>query len=69
MTGSVITLVKVSEVLAASEGVKPPSTIAVSNGSETAYWASRLNVDSSELVSAIEKVGPSVAAVRRHLHK
>lgn len=31
------------------------------------YWAYRLNVSRDDLVSAIEKVGNSVAAVRRHL--
>jgi hypothetical protein len=64
-----ISLVKVSDVLAASEGVKPPSTIDTGDESATGYWAYRLNVSPHELFSAIEKVGSSVAAVRRHLHK
>ncbi len=64
-----ISLVKVSDVLAASEGVKPPSTIDTSDESATDYWAYRLNVSPADLFSAIEKVGSSVAAVRRHLHK
>ncbi|MBN8981679.1 MAG: DUF3606 domain-containing protein [Rhizobiales bacterium] len=64
-----IGLVKVSDVLAASDGVKPPATIDTADGSATKYWAHRLNISSTELFSAIEKVGPSVAAIRRHLHK
>ncbi len=64
-----IALVKVSDVLAASEGVKPPSTIDATDESASAYWAYRLNISPDELFSAIQQVGPSVAAVRRHLNK
>lgn len=64
-----ISLVKVSDVLASNLGVKPPQTIDVNDDSASAYWSYRLSVSSEELSSAIEKVGPSVAAVRRHLHK
>ncbi len=64
-----ISLVKVSDVLAASEGVKPPSTIDTSDESATDYWAYRLDISPDDLFAAIAEVGLSVAAVRRHLHK
>lgn len=47
----------------------PPRTIDVTDGAATDYWAYRLGVSQHELFSAIEHVGSSVAAVRRHLHK
>lgn len=66
-----ITLVKVSDVLAATAaaGGRPSAVIDVADESAAIYWAARFNVSPTELVSAIEKVGPSVAAVRRHLHQ
>ncbi len=64
-----IALVKVSDVLAASEGVKPPSTIDATDDSASGYWAYRLNVSPDELSAAIQRVGPSVAAVRQYLRK
>jgi Protein of unknown function (DUF3606) len=47
----------------------PPATIDVRDGEATDYWAYRLGVSSDELFAAIDQVGSSVAAVRRHLHK
>ncbi len=64
-----ISLIKVSDVLAASDGIKPPSIIDTSDGNATDYWANRLNISSDDLFDAIAEVGPSVAAVRRHLNK
>ena len=64
-----ISLVKVSDVLSAGEGVKLSSTIDTSDATATDYWANRLNISSDQLFDAIDEVGPSVAAVRRHLHK
>ncbi|HEY0236176.1 MAG TPA: DUF3606 domain-containing protein [Afipia sp.] len=64
-----ITLVKVSDVLASSEGVKPPSVIDTSDDSAAGYWAYRLDISPDELFAAIREVGPSVAAVRRYLNK
>ena len=64
-----ISLVKVSDVLAAETGVRPPSTVDTTDNEATAYWAYRLNVSPNELSDAIQKVGSSVAAIRRHLGK
>lgn len=64
-----ISLVKVSDVLAATAGTRPPAKIDVTDDSATEYWAYRLNISTNELFSAIQEVGPSIAAVRRHLHK
>lgn len=64
-----ISLVKVSDVLALNPGVKPPQVIDVNDDAASAYWAYRLNVSPTELAAAIDEVGPSVAAVRRHLLK
>lgn len=64
-----ISLLPVSEVLAVSNGVKPPATIDTADESAASYWAYRLSVSPAELFDAIQTVGPSVAAVRRHLHK
>ncbi len=64
-----ISLVKVSDVLAVSEGVKPPSIIDTGDDSATDYWACRLKISPDELFAAIQQVGPSVAAVRRYLNK
>jgi len=43
--------------------------IDVNNASQRDYWAYRLNISHDELLAAIDKVGPSVAAVLRHLRK
>jgi hypothetical protein len=64
-----ILLVPVSTVLATTRGVQPAQVIDAADGTQRDYWAARLNVSSKDLSEAIEKVGPSVAAVRRHLGK
>jgi hypothetical protein len=64
-----IRLVTVASVLADARGVQPPATIDTKDDSETDYWAYRLNVSREELFAAIEQVGPSTAAIRRHLGK
>jgi hypothetical protein len=43
--------------------------IDASDASQRDYWAYRLSVSPTELNAAIEKVGSSIAAVRRHLGK
>lgn len=66
-----IALVKVSDVLAttAAASGRPSPVIDESDDSARAYWAARFGISTEDLATAIEKVGPSVAAVRRHLHK
>jgi hypothetical protein len=64
-----IQLVPVSVVLSATSGVQPAASIDTADDSQTDYWASRLNVTRDELFDAIGEVGPSVAAVRRHLSR
>jgi len=64
-----IELVPVSVVLASERGVRPAPVIDASDASQRDYWAYRLSVSSTELSAAIEQVGSSVAAVRRHLGK
>jgi uncharacterized protein DUF3606 len=46
---------------------KPFPTIDTEDPTATNYWAYRLSVSHDDLMAAIEKVGPSLAAVRRHL--
>jgi len=62
-----IQLVTVASMLASGRGGNPFATIDTKDASETSYWAYRLNVSHKELLAAIDKVGPSVAAVRRNL--
>lgn len=64
-----ISLVKVSDVLAAETGVRPPSSVDTKDDAAAAYWAYRLNISPDELFDAIQEVGTSVAAIRRHLSK
>ena len=66
-----ISLVKVSDVLAATAQAagRPAQTIDTQDDSATAYWAGRLSVSPEDLFAAIGEVGPSVAAIRRHLNK
>ena len=64
-----ILLVPVSTVLAATRGVQPAQVIDSADATQRDYWAYRLSVSSRDLNAAIEEVGPSVAAVRRHLGK
>ena len=62
-------LASVAVVQATNTGVRPPATIDATDDQQTGYWADRLSVSRDELFDAIGKVGPSVAAVRRHLGK
>ncbi|MBY0382117.1 MAG: DUF3606 domain-containing protein [Xanthobacteraceae bacterium] len=64
-----ISLVKVSDVLSAETGVRPPSAVDTNDDAATAYWAYRLNISPDQLSDAIQQVGSSVAAIRRHLGK
>ena len=64
-----ISLVPVATVLASTRGVSPTPVIDASDASQRDYWAYRLSVSPTELNAAIEKVGSSIAAVRRHLGK
>lgn len=58
-----------ASVLASNTGVRPSSVIDTKDDSNTNYWASKLSVSPQELAEAVEKVGPSIAAVRRALGK
>ncbi|RYX98872.1 MAG: DUF3606 domain-containing protein [Bradyrhizobiaceae bacterium] len=64
-----IRLAPVSSVLASetAQSVRPPPTIDSSDDTQRNYWAYRLGISADDLNSAIDAVGPSVAAVRRHL--
>jgi hypothetical protein len=64
-----IRLVPVATVLASERGIKPAPEIDDSDPSQRDYWAYRLSISPARLNDAIEAVGPSVAAVRRHLGK
>ncbi|MBN9584591.1 MAG: serine hydroxymethyltransferase [Afipia sp. 62-7] len=64
-----IHLVTVASVLASNTGVRAPSVIDTTDDSATSYWATKLNISPDDLAAAIQEVGPSVAAVRRHLGK
>jgi hypothetical protein len=64
-----ISLVPVATVLASEHGVRPAPVIDAGDASQRDYWAYRLSISPTELNAAIEAVGPSVAAVRRHLGK
>jgi hypothetical protein len=64
-----ISLVPVAAVLASERGVSPAPVIDSADPSQRDYWAYRLSVSPSDLNAAIEAVGSSVSAVRRHLGK
>lgn len=64
-----IRLVTVASVIASQPSVRPAAAVDVNSASETGYWAYRLNVSRDQLFAAMDKVGPSVAAIRRHLGK
>lgn len=59
-----IRLVPVSSVLAE---LRPRPSIDLGDPSAADQWAQKLNVSRDRLVAAIQKVGNSVAAVRREL--
>lgn len=62
-------LVTVASVLTSNLGARPAPVIDTTDDASTGYWAYRLSVSPQDLAAAIEEVGPSVAAVRRHLGK
>jgi hypothetical protein len=62
-------LATVASVMAAQPSVAPKPTVDSKDDSQTDYWAYRLNVSRDELFAAIDEVGPSAAAIRRHLGK
>jgi hypothetical protein len=62
-----IRLVTVASVISTYQ--RPAVTVDPNNNAQTDLWASRLNVSRERLLEAILKVGPSLAAVRRHLEK
>jgi hypothetical protein len=64
-----IRLAPVSTVLASetARSARPPATIDSSDDTQRNYWAYRFGISADNLDAAIEAVGPSVAAVRRHL--
>jgi hypothetical protein len=66
-----IRLAPVSTVLASetAQSARPPATIDSNDDTQRNYWAYRLGISSDDLNAAIDLVGPSVAAVRRHLSK
>lgn len=64
-----IKLVPVATVLDASRGVRPAPIVDARDSSQMSYWSNRLSVPGDKLAEAIEKVGPSIAAIRRHLGK
>jgi len=49
--------------------VKPPTHIDTRDAASTRYWAYRLSISQHDLNAAVDKVGSSVAAVRRYLGK
>jgi len=62
-----IRLATVASVMASQPGVAPKPVVDTKDDSQTDYWAYRLKISREELFAAIEKVGPSMAAIRRHL--
>jgi hypothetical protein len=64
-----IILATVASVIASERGVKPPPVIDMNDALQRDYWAYRLSISHDELLAAVDKVGPSVAAVLRHLRK
>jgi Protein of unknown function (DUF3606) len=64
-----IRLATVASVMATQPSVAPKPVVDTKDASQTDYWAYRLNVSRDDLLAAIDKVGPSTAAIRRHLGK
>jgi Protein of unknown function (DUF3606) len=67
--GRMIRLATVASVMASQPSVAPRPVVDTTNDAQTDYWAYRLNVSREQLFAAIDKVGPSTAAIRRHLGK
>jgi hypothetical protein len=64
-----IRLATVASVMATQPSVAPKPVVDIKDASQTDYWGYRLNVSRDDLFAAIDKVGPSTAAIRRHLGK
>ena len=66
-----IRLAPVSTVLSAEveRSARPAATIDANDDAQRHYWAYRLSISPDDLNAAIDSVGPSVAAIRRHLGK
>jgi len=66
-----IRLAPVSSVLASetAQSARPAATIDHADDNQRNYWAYRFGISPEDLNTAIDAVGPSVAAVRRHLGK
>lgn len=62
-------LVTVASVLSSNTVARPAPVIDTTDDAMTNYWAARLNISPDDLAAAVQEVGPSVAAVRRHLGK
>ena len=62
-----IQLVTVASVISAFQ--KPPVALDLTNDAQTDLWAGRLNVSRDRLLEAVDRVGPSIAALRRYLSK
>jgi hypothetical protein len=60
-------LVTVASVLSSNTGAGAAPVIDTKDDSATTYWATKLNISPDDLAAAVQEVGPSVAAVRRHL--
>jgi len=66
-----ISLVPVATVLASetARSARPAAVLDTHDDMQRNYWANRLHVSSDDLNAAVEAVGPSIAAIRRHLGK
>lgn len=64
-----VDLVMVASILRAQPSVAPTPFVDAKDAAQTDYWTSRLKVTHDEFFAAIDRVGPSIAAIRRHLGK
>jgi hypothetical protein len=64
-----IRLGTVASVLAAQPSVAPKQVVDTNDAAQIGYWANRLHISRDDLFAAIDKVGPSLGAIRRHLEK
>lgn len=56
-------------MLAAQPSVAPKQVVDTNDAAQIGYWANRLHISRDDLFAAIDKVGPSLGAIRRHLEK
>jgi hypothetical protein len=64
-----VDLVMVASILRSQPSVTPTLVVDAKDAAQTDYWASRLKVTHDDFFTAIDQVGPSIAAIRRHLGK